>query len=134
MFQSFTLETLLAAAFGRSIDIQRGKADELMEAVKNCLVLFQKGQILSLDAIQMLYSMSNMQLLQISIMPPINSGHFSCSWCVSALRFVAMNTKAGREVHKVEELVLTLIKARRESDNPEKVWYNSIRSIIAISG
>ena len=48
--------------------------------------------------------------------------------------FVAMNTKAGREIHKVEELVLTLIKARKESDNPEKVWYNSIRSIIAISG
>ena len=49
----------MAAAFGRSIDIQRGKADELTEAVKSIFVLFQEGQAMSLDMILMLYSMSN---------------------------------------------------------------------------
>ena len=59
MFNSFTLEVIIAAAFGRSIDIQRGKADELTEAVKSIFILFQEGQKMSLDMILMLYSMSN---------------------------------------------------------------------------
>ena len=135
MFDSFSLETLLAAAFGRSVDIQGGKADELMEAVKCCYTLFQKGQLMSVDAIQLLYSMSNIQLLQIlSCLLSYMSGYLSYSWFVSALRFVADHSNTGRGVHKLEELVLALIKARRESDNPEKVWCNSIRCTVAISG
>ena len=57
------------------------------------------------------------------IMPSIiyTPGHFSYSWCMSIMRFAIENSKAGREMHKLEELILTLIKARRESDNPEKV-------------
>ena len=51
-----------------------------------------------------------------------------------ALRFAAMHSNTGKEIHKLEDLVLTLIKARRESDNPEKVWCNSIQCIVAISG
>ena len=83
---------------------------------------------MSLDVIQMLYSMSNnmQQLLQIFIMPPM-SGYLSYSWFVSALRFAADHSKNGRGAHKLEELILALIKARRESDNPEKVWCDSIR-------
>ena len=49
------------------------------------------------------------------------SGYFSYSWCVSALRFAIMHSNTGKEIHKLEELVLTLIKARREKDSPEKV-------------
>ena len=45
-----------------------------------------------------------------------------------------MHSNTGKEIHKLEELVLTLIKARRESDNPEKVWCDSIQCIVAISG
>ena len=32
LYSTFTLETILAAGFGRDVDIQRGKADELKEA------------------------------------------------------------------------------------------------------
>ena len=59
VFNSFTLEVILASAFGRSIDIQRGEADDLTKAVKSIFVLFQEGQKMSLDMILMLYSMSN---------------------------------------------------------------------------
>ena len=68
------METILAAAFGRSIDIQTGKTDELTKAVKCSLNLFQKGRMMSMDMIQMLYSMSKLiysNCLIIFIMPPI---------------------------------------------------------------
>ena len=36
-YSTFTLETILAAAFGRVVDIQRGKAEELKSAaLKAC--------------------------------------------------------------------------------------------------
>ena len=54
------METILAAAFGRSIDVQTGKTDELTKAVKCTLNLFQKGQMMSMDMIQMLYSMTKL--------------------------------------------------------------------------
>ena len=49
----------MASAFGRSIDIQRGKADELTEVVKGYLSLFQEGKQLSIAMLTILYSMSN---------------------------------------------------------------------------
>jgi hypothetical protein len=127
VFNSFTLETILAAAFGRSIDIQRGEADELTKAVKNIFVLFQEGQKMSLDMILMLYSMSSQRYRVYNIRSYCKSlsclllGHLSYSWCVTTLRFAMKNSKAGEKMFKVEEVILNLIKARRESDNPEKV-------------
>lgn len=53
----------MAAAFGRDIDVQRGKADELTEAVNSIFVLFQEGQQMSLDMILMLYSTSNINVV-----------------------------------------------------------------------
>ena len=58
VFNSLTLEVVLASAFGRSIDIQRGKADELTEVVKGYVSLFQEGQQLSVAMLTILYSMS----------------------------------------------------------------------------
>ena len=113
----------MASAFGRSIDVQRGEADELTEAVKSIFVLFQEGQKMSLDMILMLYSMSNAHSILYTVTANLSymPGHFSYSWCMSIMRFAVENSKAGRKSHKLEELIFTLIKARRESDNPEKV-------------
>ena len=61
LFNSFTLEAILAAAFGRSIDIQRGEADDLTKSVKSLFTAFQEGQEMSLDMIFMLYSMSQLK-------------------------------------------------------------------------
>ena len=41
LYRSFTLETLLATAFGRRVEVQRGEADELTNAAK---YIFSKNE------------------------------------------------------------------------------------------
>ena len=45
VFGSFTMETILATAFGRQMNLQRGESDELSEAVGTLVGSFSEGQI-----------------------------------------------------------------------------------------
>ena len=45
VFTSFTLETIMATAFGRAVNVQRGEADTISEAVASIFGKF-KGNIL----------------------------------------------------------------------------------------
>ena len=42
-YGSFTMETILATAFGRVIDIQRGESDDLTRAVDDFFMSIQEG-------------------------------------------------------------------------------------------
>lgn len=44
MYGAFTMESLLAAAFGRVVDVQKGEADEVTKAM-NRLFGFAKGKL-----------------------------------------------------------------------------------------
>ena len=46
-YGSFTMETILATAFGRVMDIQRGESDELTSAVDSIFRGVQEGQSLN---------------------------------------------------------------------------------------
>ena len=55
-YKSFTMETILAVAFGRVVNLQRGEADQLTDA---CLALFssiQEGEGSSLEFLILLLS------------------------------------------------------------------------------
>ena len=42
-YSSFTMETILATAFGRVVDIQRGESDDLTKAVDSIFRRIQEG-------------------------------------------------------------------------------------------
>ena len=46
-YGSFTMETILATAFGRVMDIQRGESDELTSAVDSLFIGVQEGQLMN---------------------------------------------------------------------------------------
>ena len=45
LYSSYTLEIILAAAFGRMVDIQKGESDELSRCVDTLLEGVMDGQI-----------------------------------------------------------------------------------------
>ena len=55
-YSTFTLETILAAAFGHVVDIQRGKADQLKStALKACDLKRDKTVMACIYLLSMLY-------------------------------------------------------------------------------
>ena len=50
------METILATAFGRKIDIQGGEADELTRVAKTFFIQAEEGQLASRDILIMLNS------------------------------------------------------------------------------
>ena len=56
IYGSFTMETILATAFGRKIDIQGGEADELTKVAKTFFSQAEEGQIASRSVLIMLTS------------------------------------------------------------------------------
>jgi len=46
-YGSFTMETILAVAFGRVIDLQHGEADQLTDACAAIFSTIQEGNVLS---------------------------------------------------------------------------------------
>ena len=53
VFTSFTLEAILATAFGRQVDIQRGESDELSKSIDTLFASFTGGRI---EALTLLHS------------------------------------------------------------------------------
>ena len=56
LFGNLTMETIIAAAFGRIIDIQRGESDELVEAAKAVFSETSEGQQFDIEKIQLITS------------------------------------------------------------------------------
>ena len=58
-YGSFTLETILATAFGRVVNIQQGESDELTEVVHTRFRQLEEGRSGSREAVILLTSMTN---------------------------------------------------------------------------
>lgn len=56
VYGSFTMETLLATAFGRIVDVQRGESDELAKAAAAVFNRSQEGENTSFLRLNMLLS------------------------------------------------------------------------------
>ena len=98
-FGKLSLETVIAAAFGRVIDIQKGESDELVEAAKEIFIVASEGRELSAERLNLLLS------------------NFPCA--VHILRILASRSKAGDAYLRIAKLALALIKARSESPDAE---------------
>ena len=57
-YGSFTMETIIATAFGRNIDIQGGEADELTRVVKAFFSQREEGQLADREVLVLLNSES----------------------------------------------------------------------------
>ena len=98
-FGKLTMETIIAAAFGHLIDIQRGESDQLVEAVQLIFSNFAEGQKLNIERVTVL--LSNFPCLE-----PI-------------LRYIVSKFKVSAAYYTVEEVAKGLIKARRVSSNKQ---------------
>ena len=45
VFGCFTLESILATAFGRRVDLQKGESDEFTKAMDHFVAGFQNGEV-----------------------------------------------------------------------------------------
>ena len=98
-FGKLTMETIIAAAFGHLIDIQRGESDQLVEAVQVILSNLAEGQKLSIESVTVL--LSNFPCLE-----PI-------------LRYIVSKSKASVALNTIQEVADGLIKARRMSSSKQ---------------
>ena len=96
LFGNLTMEIIIAAAFGRIIDIQRGESDELVEAAKAFFSNTSEGQQVDIEKIQLITS------------------NFPCS--ESLISYIASRySKVAAAYQTLTKLALTLIQMRRES-------------------
>lgn len=95
IFGKLIMEAVIAAAFGRVVDIQKGESDELVNAAKEIFAVANEGAQLSAERLTVLLS------------------NFPCA--VHILRLIFSRSKSGEAYQTLAKLALSLIKARRES-------------------
>ena len=93
-FGKLTMETVIAAAFGRVIDIQKGERNELVDAAQVIFAGSSEGQQFAIERLSLLLS--------------------NFPWAVHILRMMGSRSKGGEAYLKITKLALGLIKARRE--------------------
>ena len=128
------METILATAFGRVIDIQRGESDDLARAVDDFFMNIQEGGVFDATALVSLFSelyitaklMHRSRAYVSFILNFSHAGNFP--WMMSLLRFIITRSKRGEQFALLENIALDLVRARRESKHPGKVcclyYYN----------
>ena len=88
IYGSFTMETILATAFGRVIDVQRGDSDELTMAVDSIFRGVQEGQ--SLDARSIILVLSKSLNLKFNDVSHISYTVYAetppCTWLLPVMR------------------------------------------------
>ena len=95
IFGNLSMESVIAAAFGRVVEIQRGESDNLVDAARHIFAVVGEGSQFSSDRIYVLLS------------------NFPC--VLPILRLLASRSKSGDAYETMKELALGLIRARRES-------------------
>ena len=93
-FEKLTMETIIAAAFGRVIDIQKGERNELVNAMNVIFAGGVEGQQFAIERISLLLS--------------------NFPWAFPILQMMGSHSKEGKAHLKLTKLALGLIKARRE--------------------
>ena len=97
VFGKLTMEIIIATAFGRIIDIQRGESDQLVDAVKTFFGGTTEGQFLNLNALIFIFS--------------------NFPWLEPLIRYIAQKSKVAAAMHTITEAGESLVKARRMSPN-----------------
>ena len=109
-FGNLSLETIIAAAFGRSIDIQRGESDELLTAAEGIMARVREGAELSLERIITLLS--------------------NFPWMASVLRLLASRSKSGAHYQTLARVSLALICARRQAPDAQQSYKDLLQLML----
>ena len=129
------METILATAFGRVIDIQRGESDDLARAVDSFFMNIQEGGFFDATALVSLFSelYITAKLMHRAYVSSLFSRAGNFPWMMSLLRFIVTRSKKGEQFALLENIALDLVRVRRESKHPGKVcclcYYNVQRSL-----
>ena len=107
-FGKLTMETIIAAAFGRVIDIQRGESDQLVQAAQLIFGNITEGRQLAFENTVLLLS------------------NFPC--VEPLLRYGASRSKAAAAYRSICEVALSLIHTRHES--PDKQSYKDLLQLM----
>ena len=97
VFGKLTTEIIIATAFGRIIDIQRGESDQLIDAVKTFFSGATEGQILNLNGL--IFIISNFP------------------WVEPLIRYIVQKSKVTDAASTIYKAGESLVKARRMSPN-----------------
>ena len=127
------METILATAFGRRINIQQGEADELTRVVRTFFSQSAEGQVASRDVLVMLNS--ELPLLSLSLsqyyrsfsVNTHNAGNFP--FMVPVFRYLFSKTKDGEDGEKLVKIALELVQARKESGKKVSVYIDDKASV-----
>ena len=109
-FGNLSLETIIAAAFGRAINIQRGESDDLLTTAKGLLSPAREGSELSAERVNVVLS--------------------NFPWMVSVLRLLASRSKSGGHYQTLVRLSLALIRARRQSPPDQQRGYKDLLQLM----
>ena len=99
VFGKLTMETIIATAFGRIIDVQRGESDQLVDAAKVIFSSTAEGQYLSPSGLIMIVS------------------NFPC--VEPLIRYIVGKSKVANAFATIYEVGESLIKVRRMSPNQQ---------------
>ena len=99
VFGKLTMETIIATAFGRIIDVQRGESDQLVDAAKMIFSGTTEGQYLSLSGLMFIVS------------------NFPCF--EPFIRYILRKSEVANAFATIYEVGESLVQSRRMSHNQQ---------------
>ena len=120
LYGSFTMETVLAAAFGRVMDIQRGQSDELTKAAAALFSGVQEGQKTSRFYVTTLLSKLKFERNAAALRVCFLTGNFP--WSIHILRYLLRGGERQLAFFTMQEIASQLIQQRQdEKSEPGKI-------------
>lgn len=119
LYRLFAMEVILATAFGRAIDIQRGESDDLTEIAYTISQSMGEGQLTSREMLYLIFSQFLFKFRQCShswyYYVICTSGNLP--WAIPLSRLVFLYTSKGDLWKYMNKIALELVEARRSSTN-----------------
>ncbi|XP_064405639.1 cytochrome P450 3A24-like isoform X2 [Halichondria panicea] len=100
LYGNFTMETILATAFGRSVDIQGGESDQIVDISRMFFDTSKEENALS----------------HTMLMPVLNS----FPWLESILRLLVSRSVIVKNIDTLHSIAKELVSQRRDNPNPQK--------------
>ena len=117
IYGNFTMETILATAFGRSVDIQRGESDQIVDIAKLMFSGSDEKKGLSFLIIMPLLSEYELKINKFKV----NFGPDSFPWLESILRVMAARAPIVKNVRTLFSIAKEMVRQRRLNPQSQKV-------------
>ena len=122
------METIVATAFGRKLDVIGGEADDLTKAAQGFFEQTEEGSSTSRDKLVMLTSKCIVFLLKLCWSVPlmVNQCSFTGNfpWLIPIFSFLFSYSKGGKNNEKLVKIALELVNARRQTGTKVRTHNN----------